>query len=188
MSANIKPVSDQTDDEWIADYTREDSDANPVRLNPPSQAVHSKGMTNLGDYDLTQIPDGSYMAECTECRLENQFGGRLVCEFQICEGRYSGSIVLLYYNVKLFKGPNGTPRYKPKGRQSRLVRDIRDFFGARVPRFDRLPISLWDRYRFRVEVSTVTNDQDGNQLTPCNQYSKVKRLVEKTHDPIHAKR
>jgi len=183
----MKPVSEQSNEEWLADYEEGNAAAhhtsNPqssiTQLNPGSEKTTKKQVIpkivppeNLP----TVIPEGIYTAKCCDFQFGEYWGAsKLIVKFDITMGRYEGTRLECYYNLDKKKNTDG--EFVPKQR-SLYFRVMSEMFATKKAAGGNWlsPENLLGKL-FRIEVITVTKDHAKKSLG-CNQYSKVKPNIE----------
>jgi len=149
-----------------------------LKLVNPSGA----GRVRDGDLELLRdaplIEPGEYDAICTgKSRTITMFGKvvKLAVEFKVYPlglGRPDVFVVLpRWYRVAMKDGRLGA------GPNSDFVRELQAFTGQKVRRRDRLSPSAFAKAVARVEVKTVTEDCDQNDLHPTCQYSVIEHVL-----------
>jgi hypothetical protein len=89
----------------------------------------------------------------------------------------AGQRVTRYYNVRSPKSPRGHGGGFALGARSDAYREFKELLGGEF-RVDRLPVRRIVGMHVLAEVVTVRSDHRGNELHPCNWYSKAKRLMQ----------
>ena len=190
----MKPVSEQTTEEWLEDYEGKRPNDNIARLpsKPVSvgedQEIHRKPdrfvpkqatPKIIAPNDLPAIiPEGNYTAKCYDFAFGEYWGdSKLTLKFEIDQGRYAGTRLECFFNLDRKKNTDGEYVLAPKKRRL-YVRMMRQMFSEILEAGgDWLsPDNLLGK-AFRVEVVTVTKNHERTALG-CNQYSKIKPNIE----------
>ena len=192
---DMKPVSEQTTEEWLADYDGRDSVASikrfpkrstsNIRNNKGNQGqskprIHSNKIVVPKDLPVF-IPPGVYSANCLSYEFGEYKGSKKIYfKFEISEGRHAGTRLDCYFNLNWKKDGSGVYELMPLAR-SYYLRAMRRMFGeVEKCEGDWLnPDNLVGK-SFRVEVGTVTKDHERTSLG-SNQYSKIKHTIELLH-------
>ena len=186
----MKPVSEQTKEEWLEEYEGTRPDDKIVRL--PSkrvsvgsdQEIHQKpdrfvtkktAPKIIAPDDLPAlIPEDFYTAKCYDFAFGEYWGdSKLTLKFEIEQGRYARTRLECFFNLDRKKNPDGEYILVPKKR-SAYLRVMRNMFSEILEAGgDWLsPDNLLGK-SFKVEVVTVTQDRERESLGN-NQYSKIK--------------
>lgn len=188
-------VRDQDHREWIDAY-----EGKPItKAVPIKPQAKPKGDLRVIKKDLTQqkmrspkivapdemtvlIPEGGYAAKCKNYRLTDFWSSsKLVLDFEISEGRFSGTKLECYYNLSRKKNEAGEFDFVPSKRGAYLRMMRQAFSDDHQPDGDRLsPENLLGK-TFRVEVATV-NKNHAREALNSNQYSKIKTNIELIHE------
>ena len=193
----VKPVSEQTKEEWVADYEGTKPDDNIARLPAKRVTVGADLETHqkidrfvtkktapkiIAPDDLPVfIPEGSYIAKCYNYSFGEYWGdSKLTLKFEIDQGRYAGTRLECFFNLDRKKNTDGEYVLAPKKRRL-YVRIMRQMFSEILEAGgDWLsPDNLLGK-SFRVEVVTVAKNHERASLG-CNQYSKIKPNIELLH-------
>jgi len=103
---------------------------------------------------------------------------KLVIWFRVLDlGAHFGKLVPRYYNVRRVIGRRGKGARFQAGRSSNFVREYARLFPNRIARLDRIPMDPFREARLIVEVRTVVQDREQEELPPSLLYSVVDRLV-----------
>ena len=193
----MKPVSEQTNAEWLADYRGPRPSAKNAQM-PSNQVALSADHKNqhkqarfvpkqvtpkiiAPDALPALIPEGIYTAKCDDFAFGEYWGdSKLTLKFVINEGPHTGTRLECFFNLDRKKNPDGEYILTPKKR-SMYVRTMRNIFSEILEAGgDWLsPDNLLGK-SFRVEVVTVTQNHERAALG-CNQYSKITPNIELTH-------
>lgn len=142
------------------------------------QADPIEGVGFVEDFNVL-LPDGEYTVGYTHYEtVENYFGKpRVFVHFGVIEPEdYAGSPLTRFYCVNSVVPPGRKyGDFRPPGK-GRLVREFRAVIGS-VGRLDRISFARFKGLKIRAHVETVNKGSDGRHLEPCDQYSKISRLL-----------
>jgi len=186
----MKPVSEQSREEWLADYDKPTTRNAVARhtSNPQSRITHpgtAQRQTTKKQIIPKIVPpenlptvihEGMYTAKCCHFQFREFWStSKLTLIFEISVGRYAGIRLECFYNLD--KKKNTDCEFVPKQR-SFYFRVMSEMFATiKAAGGDWLaPENLLGKL-FRIEVITVTKDHAKKSLG-CNQYSKVKPNIE----------
>jgi len=192
----MKPVSDQSNEEWLADYEKpmkknaavqQTNTSNPqasvTQLNPgPAQGTTRKNQIApkivLPDNLPTVIPECNYKARCYDFTFGEYWGeSKLIVKFEITIGLYANTRLECFFNLDKKKNTAGEFVMVPKKRSLYLRAMSKMFAKVKAAGGDWLsPENLLGKL-FNIEVITVTKDH-AKETLGCNQYSKVKPNIE----------
>ena len=132
----------------------------------------------IDDAPLILIPEDNYpfgYLYYETCQYKDK--PRLKMYFILLDGsEYQGSTFVCFFPVEKLLGPTGKyGRFKPKGRMSKLLRNMERLFG-RLERGDRIPFNKLKHGVIYAKVKTVKNSW--NKDTPLSQYSQYSEIDE----------
>ena len=139
---------------------------------------HADG--SVEKHQMCLIPEGEYLVSLVHHRTVIMFGRqpKLILGFRVVDGKYSGSNIAKYYNVRRLTSKAGMRGSFKVSRHSDYLFDYVRLHGA-PSRIDRLPMKPWRNCVLRAQIRTVTKGRGGRILPQPLQYSKVDQLIEK---------
>ena len=149
----------------------------------PDEPPHS---LPTGDDELTEVigealallVEGVYDAriEAYEAR-KTRHGLKLYITLRIISTEQgAGQTITRYYNVRPPRTPRASGGGFALGARSDAYREFKELLGEDF-RKDRLPVQRILGMHVLAQVVTVRSDHRGNELHPCNWYSKAQRLM-----------
>jgi hypothetical protein len=127
---------------------------------------------------LALLVEGVYEAriEAYEAR-KTRHGLKLYITLRIISAEQcAGQTITRYYNVKPPRTPRASGGGFALGARSDAYREFKELLGEDF-RKDRLPAQRILGMHVLAQVVTVRSDHRGNELHPCNWYSKAQRLM-----------
>jgi hypothetical protein len=190
----VNPMNDvrnQSTDQWLADY-ESPKPHRPSRLqvadSPDSEGRQAETPTNKPAKKTTSepkfvspeessalIPEGWYTAKCFDYKLTSYFSNsKVTFSFVITEGRHMGTKLECFFNLDREITQDGEEFFRPskRGHYLRMMKHVFDEKEQAEPDW-LAPRNLIGKV-FRVEVDTVTKNNNRESLGSGCQYSKIK--------------
>ena len=145
---------------------------------PHSLPTVDDELTEVIGEALALLAEGVYDAriEAYEAR-KTRHGLKLYITLRIISTEQgAGQIITRYYNVKPPRTPRGSGGGFALGARSDAYREFKELLGEDF-RKDRMPVQRILGMHVLAQVATVRSDHRGNELHPCNWYSKAQRLM-----------
>lgn len=130
------------------------------------------------------IPEGDYQATCIASEIKSgPWGYKVRLDLEISDGKYDGTKLTRYYNIKSSKKPTSDGEVQwIYGAKSTYIREYRRLFGKTNGDY---PHTTFDGKSFQVVVVCVKQDSKKRDIGKINYYSKVDHIIKEINPESH---
>lgn len=124
------------------------------------------------------IPEGVYTVRYTGYETGHSWNStKVILNFGVVEGEYSGIPLTRYYNAKRLFDPIGPDGDFEVGDRSHLVKEFRTLFPD-IRSVSEIDPDAYKDKLIRVQVELTSKTGTGEELLASNQYSVIRKLIE----------